>query len=548
MNIDIGSLFYNSTLDSGGGQPSWGTALGQSSPDYRLTYPGSEEILIAMNFKYVPLSNSVSCKLGKGGKEYGAIETQAVGSKYEIVMAALFEKTFVRLQGQKIRINKPCGLLVVKENESVHAGRKSLKYSDSIKINNIKNVDFYNEVTRKLGGENVCWFAYSINVENQDELIFSVAKVDEDVQSYASSEERKSAWLPLLPETVRNALIYKGKNLSERVNHHNQVVYYGVPGCGKSKTVKDNLSSVDEFTRVVFHADFSNADFIGQILPETVNGNVQYKYKPSAFIKMLKDAYKNPEKKYALIIEELNRGNAPAIFGSLFQLLDRKASTQQTETINGNTYDVGWSDYSVSLENVNAYFRTEDGFDSPDESTVLGGITITAKEGIRFPKNLSIYATMNTSDQNVFTLDNAFQRRWSMQMVSNELKDESQKNLLIGNTGVTWEKFRNAMNARIIAASNFSSLEDRRLGGWFILKDSFVFVFENGSQESKDAISKQAFANKVIKYLWDDAFKFDRSIFVNSEGKTLEDVINDFNNDNIGMKIFDAEFNQAINA
>ena len=40
---------------------------------------------------------------------------------------------------------------------------------------------------------------------------------------------------------------------------------------------------------------------------------------------------------------------------------------------------------------------------------------------VKLPSNLHIFATMNTSDQNVFTLDTAFQRRWNMRMVENDV-------------------------------------------------------------------------------------------------------------------------------
>lgn len=198
MDVDIGSLSFNATILSGGGTPSWGTSLGQSAPDYKLTYPGSAEILVAMDYCYHPLSNRVSCKLGKGGHEYKAIQSQASDSKYEIVKAAIFYKVSLKIGTRKIPINKPMALLVTKENENIHRGRRTLKYSDSIVVGNIKNDDFYIAASSVLGHQS-CWFAYAINVENQDELVISVVKVSDVPQTYLNSDDRVKKWRSLLP-------------------------------------------------------------------------------------------------------------------------------------------------------------------------------------------------------------------------------------------------------------------------------------------------------------------------------------------------------------
>ena len=138
---------------------------------------------------------------------------------------------------------------------------------------------------------------------------------------------------------------------------------------------------------------------------------------------------------------------------------------------------------------------------------------------------------MNTSDQNVFTLDNAFQRRWDMELVKNEVdkaaKDEKgiehgrlqmEATITVANQKITWENFQKTINAVIGEKSNeggLSSMEDKRLGCWFVKA-------ENG------AISKEIFANKVLKYLWDDAFKFYHQEIFGTEIKNFEELQNSF--------------------
>ena len=128
--------------------------------------------------------------------------------------------------------------------------------------------------------------------------------------------------------------------------------------------------------RLVFHPDYTYSDFVGQILPDVdEQGLVTYKYTPGPFTTILRDAYADPTHKYILVIEEINRGNAPAIFGEVFQLLDRKVELSDGD----DGFPVGTSEYGITNPNMAAI--------------VYGDI----KRKVRIPSNLSIIGTMNTS-------------------------------------------------------------------------------------------------------------------------------------------------------
>jgi len=271
------------------------------------------------------------------------------------------------------------------------------------------------------------------------------------------------------------------------------VILYGVPGSGKSWKIKNEYSINDDYSeRLVFHPDFSYSDFVGQILPKIGStGTVSYEFVAGPFTRILKRAIKDNQNHYFLIIEELSRGNAPAIFGDLFQLLDRDKT--------------GESEYRITNSDISFYI-----FNDPNIK-------------VHIPNNLSILATMNTSDQNVFTLDTAFQRRWKMKLVSNrfDLNDPNhvslaQKNIL--DSSISWEKFLKEINNAITSnQNNVTSSDDKRLGIYFLSKDNL----EIGSEKE--------FSEKVIKYLWDDAFKFSKEdIFNFSNFKTLEDIVHAF--------------------
>ena len=318
-----------------------------------------------------------------------------------------------------------------------------------------------------------------------------------------------------------------------------QIIFYGVPGSGKSHEIKHKLENEykipeqqqDLFVeRTVFHPEYTNADFIGQIMPKLVQGKTDFVFKPGPFTSILKKALCDSQNRYVLIIEEINRGNAAAIFGELFQLLDRiddesKTTSHEKEL---NTYGKGWSEYFVMNSEINNYIRdSDDTFDG--KALDLNGIHFSANTGIRLPPNLSILATMNTSDQNVFTLDNAFQRRWNMKLIENVFGDTeeetNQRNAFVDSAKqITWERFQKAINIKISKMSEdagLSSMEDKRLGCWFV---------KAVKQGNDYIISKDLFAEKVLKYLWDDAFKFCREKVFNGY-TNLESLTRDFKGD-----------------
>lgn len=322
-----------------------------------------------------------------------------------------------------------------------------------------------------------------------------------------------------------------------------QIIFYGVPGSGKSHEIKHKLETEykipeqqqDLFVeRTVFHPEYTNADFIGQIMPKLVQGKTDFVFKPGPFTSILKKALCDSQNRYVLIIEEINRGNAAAIFGELFQLLDRIDAASKTTSHDGslNTYGKGWSEYFVMNSEINNYIRdSDDTFDG--KALDINGIHFSANTAIRLPPNLSILATMNTSDQNVFTLDNAFQRRWDMKLIENVFGDTeeetNQRNAFVDSAKqITWEKFQTAINTKIGKMSEdagLSSMEDKRLGCWFVKAEKTTEKDKDG----KDIyiIRNELFAEKVLKYLWDDAFKFCREKVFNGY-TNLESLTCDF--------------------
>lgn len=318
------------------------------------------------------------------------------------------------------------------------------------------------------------------------------------------------------------------------------ILLYGVPGSGKSWTIEHEYCKPESVVeRLVFHPDYTYSDFIGQILPAVAeDGQVSYKFTPGPFTNILREAYNNPGKEYILIIEEINRGNAPAIFGEVFQLLDRKVEIRD---IDDDGYPIGTSEYGITNMNIAEEMYGKD----------------RKTEKVRIPSNLSIIGTMNTSDQNVFTLDTAFQRRWDMRLIENNFAnvDPTLADAEILDTTVTWRNFCVEINKIVVGNSaRMTSAEDKRLGAYFVHLRDLKFNDAMGDLKVYDALRKKEskgtltddektqiaiirdairqnrkFPEKVIKYLWDDAFKFNREvIFEVTEYQSLEQVIRAF--------------------
>ena len=301
--------------------------------------------------------------------------------------------------------------------------------------------------------------------------------------SYLTEDHRS---MKLIQDKFIKSSIYQSGNLGE-IGYNK--IYYGIPGCGKSYKIKKDLEAKnvpqENIFRTTFYLDYSNSDFVGQILPKVEGDNVKYEHNPGPFTKALTRAFNTNDMVY-LIIEEINRGNAAAIFGDLFQLLDRKKED--------DSYGLsGESEYPITNEFIESYLK----------KNVDGGYD---KEVIYIPNNLTILATMNTSDQNVFPLDTAFKRRWDMERVEGDIDACEFKDYYIPYTEITWQNFQEEVNKKISECSlNGLITEDKQLGPWFASKDMFV---KEENQGDKKRLKK--FVYNIMDYIYNDVCKFEK--------------------------------------
>lgn len=333
---------------------------------------------------------------------------------------------------------------------------------------------------------------YNLYVEKPDtapdearKLLCGQSDIDKFEYGYASTLWQMAKML----DVNRKNSKFGGQFSDKLIGH--QIIYYGAPGTGKSHRIKEQLEGVpkENIFRTTFHPDSDYSTFVGAYKPtrgkrplyglfgkETVrlkDGEdlsediITYKFIPQAFLNAYMQAYRKPNEKVYLIIEEINRGNCAQIFGDLFQLLDRD--------------EYGVSEYTIKADaDLKAFLEDEMGEDND-----------AIKDGeLCLPSNLYIYATMNTSDQSLFPIDSAFKRRWDWEYEPIKYKNTDWVIDIQGAT-YSWVSFQEEINKRIFDAT---SSEDKMLGDYFVNPNNGV-------------ITEKMLLNKILFYLWNDVCK-----------------------------------------
>ena len=324
-----------------------------------------------------------------------------------------------------------------------------------------------------------------------DENLFYLYK------KYFYGEEVKNTWIQGEknddPPPLKQIKFHTGYSSDFERNR----IIFGAPGTGKSYKLNQQARQLIgkdneiDYERVTFHPDYSYSHFVGTYKPVPKDGDsgITYEYVPGPFMRVYVNALKNSKtesiKPFLLIIEEINRANAAAVFGDIFQLLDR-------DDDNVSIYPIQAS------EDIKKHLAKELNGKPEDFSKIC------------IPDNMFIWATMNSADQGVFPLDTAFKRRWEFTYLGiddsdNDIcgkyvllaKDKTQK--------VEWNKLRKAIND-FLAKEKIN--EDKQLGPYFISRKTVVP--EEGDEINREKFI-ETFKNKVLMYLFEDAVKHKRA-------------------------------------
>ena len=159
---------------------------------------------------------------------------------------------------------------------------------------------------------------------------------------------RKAIW-----EAI--GIIIKNKVLRELTKGSKNIIYYGAPGTGKTKFVKDCLDILDTNRArtewVQFHSGFEYEDFIDGIKPNGIqNGNLNLALTNGIFKEFCLKAAQNEKENFFFIVDEINRADIAAVFGETLSLLEENYRGKSIKTKN---YALSKQEFSIPS---NVYF------------------------------------------------------------------------------------------------------------------------------------------------------------------------------------------------
>ncbi len=278
-----------------------------------------------------------------------------------------------------------------------------------------------------------------------------------------------------------------------------QLITYGAPGTGKSYKINQMAEAFDDYhkDRVTFYPTYTYQQFIGAYKPvmedtkdTLMSGReISYEYVPGPFLRLLIKALLEPEQPFLIIIEEINRANAAAVFGDFFQLLDRGKD--------------GTSEYPITInEDMKGRLQKE------DKDNIIQKATFNYTK-LSLPSNFYIWATMNSADQGVFPIDTAFKRRWDFEYLDintneNEIKGKTFK---FTDHIYEWNEIRRTINKALLEDAKVN--EDKLLGPFFITKE----IITKGTNDE----FLEVFKSKVLMYLFEDAARHKPTSIFNTE-------------------------------
>ena len=210
----------------------------------------------------------------------------------------------------------------------------------------------------------------------------------------------------------------------------------------------------DFIRKVTFHPSYSYEDFVEGFRPNVDGGTQPYVLNDGIFKEICNEAKNDLENNYVLLIDEINRGNIPKIFGELITVIE-------------NGYR--GPEYVRAL----AYSKNKDDF--------------------YVPKNLYIIGTMNTADKSLVQMDEALRRRF----VFEELMPEPNLLETENRPGKKYKDILENINKKIIEGIRIKQFRDRQIGHSYFWKDPF------GDKEMRLVIKYQIIP-LLQDYFYDD--------------------------------------------
>jgi len=282
----------------------------------------------------------------------------------------------------------------------------------------------------------------------------------------------------------------------EILKRKKQLIFYGPPGTGKTYTanavadawVSENPSQEKQYIRkVTFHPSYSYEEFVEGIKPKPKGQTLEYPIEPGIFRIICEEAKNDdPEIKYVLFIDEINRGNISKIFGEIITLIEK------------DKRDVQFLQLAYS------------------------------KEEFSVPQNLYIIGTMNTADRSLTQIDAALRRRFGFselmpkpELLPQKIEGISLRDLLVKlNERITNEGLREKQ----IGHSYLMSVQDLK-DLQFAFANEIVPLLQDYFYDDYKKLEEEILSDKFIdsgKMIVKDDWKKDSKIFLSAIKKTFQ--------------------------
>lgn len=472
------------------------------------------------NLYPVMLTYKVLIELGKSTGEYSISMDEF---NYFLLTTETYEDFLDTLLQIKLFRNTPKGSRIFRDKNVIKGeDNKDIKCIDSR----------FDKILKELSTLTVSDKKISLNKDSIEKVENKLLIFEKNPKIHTSSDEEYIKFLCSSrslfdKENIGKMEIKYNTGISSKYSRNR--ILFGAPGTGKSYMIEEERKELlgeginsENYERVTFYPDYSYANFVGTYKPVPYvknNGEqaITYTYVPGPFMRVYVNALKsgmtdNP-KPYLLIVEEINRAQVAAVFGDVFQLLDRDED--------------GVSEYHIQAsEDVKNYLSKELG-GSPD-----------LYSDIKIPDNMFIWATMNSADQGVYPMDTAFKRRWDFTYLGIDDNEENIKGkyVRLNSEKVEWNSLRKSIND-YLAEERID--EDKQLGPYFLSKN--IIIPKEGNEIDSEKFV-DAFKNKIIMYLFEDAAKSKRARMFEGchpNNTRYSDICKSF--DKMGIDIFNSK-------
>ena len=393
MILNLGSLAFNADIATPGGNPAWGTELGQGE-GYKFVFEDMSDFFTGMVYKSVSDTENVTCPLGKGGNQR---------ADYDFVIASLFDKVYVN--GKRIYDARFLLLIVKKLNGDHHVGRRTIKYNPRMTYRGeYVNEDCYKKMASAMGlPEDAAWFVYEIYIKNQDQLHFTAFELGKEPQTYRNNDERKNAFISKLPIGDKSSYRYHQdpivisslfRNYVTAIKSKPFLLLAGISGTGKSRIVRELARACwDEgseeyetqkprnFEMVQVKPNWhDSSELIGYV--SRVSGEPVYV--AGDFLKFVARAWEEQDVPYFLCLDEMNLAPVEQYFAEYLSVVEsRKADGKGNITTD-----------PILKKSKEDWYRVLTGELTGDDEIRNRFL----EDGICIPKNLIVVGTVNMDE------------------------------------------------------------------------------------------------------------------------------------------------------